>query len=78
MFTETSYLHPIFFGLSVLILVLSIWALVVTARKESIPLYYKVVWGIVLLLFPGIGLIIWFGAQWWARSRRTALASRAK
>ncbi|WP_461513778.1 PLDc N-terminal domain-containing protein [Rathayibacter agropyri] len=78
MVANTSYFHIIFLGLSVIVVAWSIWALAITVRKKRVSLYYKVVWGVVLLLFPGIGLIIWLGVRWWTRSKRTASGPRAK
>ncbi|AZZ55850.1 PLDc N-terminal domain-containing protein [Rathayibacter iranicus] len=78
MITDTSYFHVIFLGLSAIVVAWSIWALAIMVREERISSYYKVVWGVVLLLFPGIGLIMWLGVRRWTRSKRTALDIRVK
>ena len=58
------------FSLGIIVLILDIWAIVQTVQSSASTLS-KIVWILVLLLLPVVGLILWllFGP------RRTAIAS---
>ena len=43
--------------------IFSIWAIVITTRDHSVPATATVVWALVMLLFPVVGLVFW--AVWW-------------
>ena len=49
--------------------VLLVIALVVTIRDETLPTSDKVVWSLVLIVFPTVGLLIW-AIYWSVRSTR--------
>ena len=50
--------------------VLLVIALVVTIRDETLPTSDKVVWSLVLIVFPTVGLLIW-AIYWSVRSTRS-------
>jgi len=58
------------FSLGIIVLILDIWAIVQTVQSSASTLS-KIIWILVLLLLPVVGLILWllFGP------RRTAIAS---
>ncbi len=58
------------FSLGIIVIILDIWAIVQTVQSSASTLS-KVIWILVLLLLPVVGLILWllFGP------RRTAVAS---
>jgi hypothetical protein len=58
------------FSLGIIVLILDIWAIVQTVQSSASTLS-KIIWILVVLLLPVVGLILWllFGP------RRTAIAS---
>ncbi len=52
-------LHLIGAIVAVVIVALTVWALVVTLRATDLVASEKVIWSLILVLFPGIGLIVW-------------------
>lgn len=60
----------LFIGLGALVfVVLLVVALVITIRDETLPTSDKVVWSLVLIIFPTVGLLIW-AIYWSVRSAR--------
>jgi len=45
---------------------LSIWALTVTIRSDQLMTIEKVIWSLILILVPGIGLLVW-ALLWFTR-----------
>ena len=45
---------------------LSIWALIVTIRSDQLMTIEKVIWSLILILVPGIGLLVW-ALLWFTR-----------
>jgi len=67
--TTLSIWH-LFIGLGALaFLVLLVVAIIVTVRDETLPISDTVVWIIVLVVFPTVGLLIW-AIYWSVRSAR--------
>jgi uncharacterized RDD family membrane protein YckC len=63
MLTNSSYVHLIIFAIAVALLVVVVWAVVVTIRDKSTGTPDKVVWTILLLALPVIGLGLWVIAR---------------
>ncbi len=68
MLTNTSPSHLVILVVAVILLGLTIWAIVLTARDQSAQTANKIVWIIVLLFLPVIGLTLWAVARYFNRS----------
>jgi Na+/pantothenate symporter len=73
MFQSFSYTHLIVLAICVVLVVAVVWAVVTTLRDTSVRTADKVVWTIVLIVFPAIGLALWLIARI-VKRRRTAEA----
>jgi len=51
--------HLVVILLVLLVWALAVWALVITIRDPKLSTAVKVIWGILLLVFPYFSLIIW-------------------
>lgn len=71
MLHQTDYSHLGVLGLVVALLALSVWAAVVTIRDDRLPVGTKVVWVVVIFVFPIIGLAIWAAVRALLRRKRT-------
>jgi len=56
---EFGFPHLVIILVVLLIWALAIWALVVTLRDPSLSVAAKVIWAILLIVFPYFALIIW-------------------
>ena len=56
---EFGFPHLIVILVVLLIWALAVWALVVTIRDPKLSTAVKVIWAILLLVFPYFALIIW-------------------
>ncbi|HET8927316.1 MAG TPA: hypothetical protein VFN24_05735 [Microbacterium sp.] len=53
---------------AIVTIVLIAWALVTTLRATDIMLSEKIIWSVMLVVFPPIGLIVW-ALVWFTRRR---------
>lgn len=54
----------------IVLIVAIIWSIVRIVRNRDMPVSQKLVWTIVLIAFPVLGLLIWIGYSLIVRSRR--------
>ena len=67
-----TYTHPLVLAAALALLIAVVWAVLVTLRDGRIRTADKVVWTIVLIAFPVIGLALWIINRR-LRSRRESL-----
>ena len=65
--------HGLWLVAAVIVIALIFWALLTTIRATDISLSEKIIWSVILLISPPIGLIVW-SLVWFTR-RRTRRAS---
>ena len=56
---EFGFPHLVVILVVLLVWALAVWALVITIRDPKLSTPVKVIWGILLLVFPYFSLIIW-------------------
>ncbi|MEV8254685.1 hypothetical protein AB0O95_12065 [Rhodoglobus sp. NPDC076762] len=69
MLDNFSLWHLVIVLLLVLPYAASSWAIIVTARETTLSMFFVLLWAVVLLGFPYLGLIVW--VFWWNAGKRT-------
>jgi hypothetical protein len=60
--------HLLWLVAAVVVIGLIIWALITTLRATDIMLIEKIIWSVILVISPPIGLIVW-ALVWFTRKR---------
>jgi uncharacterized membrane protein YjjP (DUF1212 family) len=63
MFGNLGSIHLLILMLVLASIALVLWAIVTMTRDSTVPAIVTVLWALVMLLVPGLGIIAW--AVWW-------------
>jgi hypothetical protein len=72
MIESTSYTHVAILAIVGLIVVADVWAIVHVVRRRAMTVPLKIVWAIVILWLPVLGVVLLLVSQAWPRLRRTS------